>query len=75
MDVAGYVRDLKAHVEGRAFINQAELCRYVGCGKATARELLEGVPFLAIGNQKRYVIRDVAKALKERELTLYWSES
>lgn len=68
MDVAGYTRDLKEHVGGRAFINQSELCRYVGCGKATARELLDGIPFLTVGARKLYVIKDVAKALKSREL-------
>jgi len=71
MDVAAYTRDIKEHVKGRGFINQGELCSYVGCGKATAREILDGVPFLALGREKRYVIRDVAKALKERELTLF----
>lgn len=68
MDIAGYVRDLKEHVGGKAFANLSEICSYIGCGKAAAREILANVPYLPSGREKRYVIKDVAKVLKSREV-------
>ena len=66
MDIAGITRDMKEHVGGKSFINIAELCAYIGCGKATARKILADVPFLPSGREKRYLIKDVAKELKLR---------
>lgn len=68
MDAAGYVRDMKDHVGKKAFINQAEFCAYVGCGKAQAREILSSLPYLPTGREKRYLIKDVANELHRREI-------
>ena len=68
MDVAGYTRELKQHVGGTAFANLSESCSFVGCGKALAREILADVPYLPSGREKRYLIKDVARALKSKEV-------
>ena len=68
MDKAAYLRELKAHVGGKAFCNMNEFCAFFGCGKATARDLLQGVPYLPTGREKRYLIKDIVETLKAKEV-------
>ena len=67
MTIQEYSLDLK-QTFGKGFVNQSELCRYIGCGKAAARKLLENVPYLQSGREKRYPIREIAKALHYEEV-------
>lgn len=55
--------DLK-QISGSGVITQAEVCRYLRIGKASARKLLDGLCYRSgCGRTRNYFIRDVAQAI------------
>lgn len=61
-------KDIKSHIGGKGFINQSEVCRYLGVGKSAVREILTDVPYFETGREKKYAVCDVASAIRMRQV-------
>lgn len=51
---------------GKEFVNVTEIAKIVGVGRNTAREMLRGVDYVAVGKSKLYFVPDVAEVLMEK---------
>lgn len=58
---------LRQSVGGGMYINLTELQRFFASGKAFTRSIVNGLPFLLNGNEKKYNIDDVVQRIWDRQ--------
>lgn len=69
MDKRAIVADIKSSFDGAALLNIAEIAKYLGVCRDTARIFLKGIEYLPVGKEKKYLVTDIAKKIYENRNT------
>ena len=65
MDKRVLVQDIKTSFDGAALLNVSEVARYLGVCRDTAKVFLRGLEYCPVGNEKKYLVTDLAKKIYE----------
>lgn len=65
MDKRAITSDIKASVDGAAFLNVTEVARYLGVCRDTARTFLRDIEAIPVGKDKKYLALDIARKICE----------
>ena len=63
------IRTMEKHTNGKGFINQGQISRFMGISPTTARAMLKNLPYYPTGREKKYTIGDVASEVLKRMQT------
>ena len=65
MDKRTIVQDIKNTFDGASLVNVTEIAKYLGMSRNTVPKFLEGLDFLQLGTQRKYLASDVALRIME----------
>lgn len=57
--------DIKMSFDGSALLNISQVAKYLGVCRDTARAFLMGIEYCPVGNEKKYLVSDIAKKIYE----------
>lgn len=60
MDKRTIVSDIKQSFDGASFLNVTEIAKYMGISRNTAPKFLEGLEYLQMGRERKYLVTDIA---------------
>jgi len=63
VDKKSIVADLKASVGGASLLNITEIAKYMGRSRNRLKPFLEGLEYLQMGTEKKYLVIDIAKKI------------
>lgn len=63
MDKRDIVSDIKGQFNGAAMLNVTEIAKYMGRSRNRLKQFLEGLEYLQMGTEKKYLVVDIAKKI------------
>lgn len=63
MDKREIVQDIKSQFGGAALLNITEIAKYMGRSRNRVQPFLEGLEYLQMGTEKKYLVVDIAKKI------------
>jgi len=63
MDKRDIVQDIKSQFNGAGMLNLTEVARYLGRSRNRVQPFLEGLEYIQMGTEKKYLVVDIAKKI------------
>jgi len=63
MDKRDIVQDIKNQFNGAALLNVTEIAKYMGRSRNRIHPFLQGLEYLQMGTEKKYLVVDIAKKI------------
>ncbi len=63
MEKRDIVQDIKSQFNGAAMLNVTEIAKYFGRSRNRMKTFLEGLEYLQMGTEKKYLVVDIAKKI------------
>ncbi|HML37003.1 MAG TPA: hypothetical protein PKA19_06255 [Bacillota bacterium] len=63
MEKREIIQDIKSQFNGAGMLNITEVAKYLGRSRKRLRPFLEGLEYLQVGSEKKYLVVDIAKKI------------